>query len=132
MYVCVRACMRACVYGAEGGEDEKDAKPREIILIHINMYIIKFIVHLISFMDLYEKCAYNHTYIKAFIEDARSALARAHTNTHRHTPTYILHEYLHIHFNDKHNKFRHFPQGIQRITIDTRDIFRNERRIIPS
>lgn len=85
--MCVRACMRACVYGAEGGEeDEKDAKPREIILIHINMYIIKFIVHLISFMDLYEKCAYNHTYIKAFIEDARSALTQTHTETH--LPTY--------------------------------------------
>lgn len=78
---CVRVCVRACVYGGEGGEDEKDAKPREIILIHINMYIIKFIVHLVSFMDLYEKCAYNHTYIKAFIEDARCARALTQTQT---------------------------------------------------
>lgn len=80
-------------------------------------------------MDLYERCAYNYTYIKYVL--LKNTI---HTHTHIHcTNIYIQYTlaYITIYTLMANIQFWHFPRKIHKITTDTRYIFHHERRIIP-
>lgn len=96
------------------------------------MYIIQNSLYItFSFMDLYEKCAYNHTYIKAFIERKKhkhntdTADTAAHTK-HIHIARVFAYT-LQWQTQQISALSTENPEGNDRYKI----LFHHERRIIP-